>query len=64
MDKLFLFYSNTQQTTNPLIARPLSENLLMSCACLWPRHSPSSNYLCRAPGIAAVGIILKIFSYE
>ncbi len=49
------------QTTNPLIARPLRsiKCMVMSCTCFGPRHSPCSNFLCRAPDIAAVGTNLK-----
>ena len=36
----------------------------MSCAFFGPRHSPYSNYLCRAPNIAAVGTFFNIFSYD
>ncbi len=59
---------STLQTTNPLIAWPLSEKsqlcMVTSCACFWPRHSPYSNYLCRASDIAAVGTIFNVFSYD
>ena len=37
----------------------------MSCACFGPRHSPYSNYICRAIDIAAVGTILfNVFRYD
>ena len=28
--------------------------MVMSCACFGPRHSPSSNFLCRAPDISVM----------
>ena len=39
-----IFFIKVLQTTNALIARPLSVNpncALYRCACLWPRHSPT-----------------------
>ena len=40
--------SNTQQTTSPLVARPLSRSpscaLVKSCNCFVPRHSPYSMF--------------------
>ena len=55
-------WSNVLQTTNPLIARPLSGS--PKCACFGPRHSPYSNSLYRATDLAAVGTILNVFSYD
>ncbi len=72
----FLVYLKTKscmvtrpiKTTNPLIARPLSEKfrlcMVMSCACYGLRHSPHFNYIYREPDIAAVGTIFNIFSYD
>ena len=51
-------YSNTHQSTNPLIATPLCDKLLlcmvMSCAVFGPRRS--LYYLCRATDIAALRV--------
>jgi hypothetical protein len=38
--------------------------MVVSCAFFGPRHSPYSNYLCRAPDIAEVGTIFNVFSYD
>ncbi len=58
----------THQTTNPLIARPLSEKYLlcmeMRCACFELRHSTYSNDLCCAPDAAAVGTIFYLLVNE
>ena len=35
-----------------------------SCTCFVPRHSPYSNYLCRAPDIEAIKTIFNVFSYD
>ena len=38
--------------------------MVVSCACLGPRHSPFSNYLCRTPDKAAVGTIFNALSFD
>ena len=38
--------------------------MVLSCACLGPRHSPYSYYLCCASDIAAVGTTFNVFSYD
>ena len=37
--------------------------MVLSCACFSPRHSPNSNYYCRASDIAAVGSTINVFDY-
>ncbi len=38
--------------------------MVMSCACLEPRHSPYFNHLCHVSDIAEVGTIIHVFGYD
>ena len=61
--------SQSLQTTNPLIARPLSGSpkcamcMVLSCTCLEPRHFPYSYYYYRTSGIAAAVNTCNVFSF-